>query len=63
MYTALLEALPEVVVFSSDYPHFEGHPDPLAHYKAELSGLAPEVAKQFFGGNIAESYALAGDPL
>jgi predicted TIM-barrel fold metal-dependent hydrolase len=60
---ALLEALPEVVVFSSDYPHFEGSPDPLAHYEAELADLAPQVRERFLGGNITASYELTGDPL
>ena len=60
---ALLDALPEVAVFSSDYPHFEGNPDPLAHYEAELAGLAPEVTARFLGANIAASYAMTGDPL
>jgi predicted TIM-barrel fold metal-dependent hydrolase len=60
---ALLESLPEAAVFSSDYPHFEGNPDPLAHYETELSGLAPDIREHFLGGNIAASYALTGDPL
>jgi predicted TIM-barrel fold metal-dependent hydrolase len=60
---ALIDALPEVAVFSSDYPHFEGNPDPLAHYEAELADLDPEVREQFLGGNIASSYALMGDSL
>jgi predicted TIM-barrel fold metal-dependent hydrolase len=60
---ALLDVLPEVAVFSSDYPHFEGNPDPIAHYETELAELAPDVREQFLGGNIAASYALTGDPL
>jgi len=60
---ALLAALPEVAVFSSDYPHFEGNPDPLAHYETELAELSPAVRQQFMSGNIEASYALAGDPL
>src|SRR3954452_9972313 len=35
----LLEALPEVVVFSSDYPHFEGSGDPVRHYERTLAKL------------------------
>jgi uncharacterized protein len=60
---ALLEALPEVAVFSSDYPHFEGNPDPLAHYEAELAHVTPELRERFLRGNITASYALTGDPL
>jgi predicted TIM-barrel fold metal-dependent hydrolase len=59
----LLDALPEVAVFSSDFPHFEGNPDPVAHYEAELADLAPQVRERFLGGNIGASYALTGDPL
>ena len=50
-------------MFSSDFPHFEGNPDPVAHYEAELADLAPQVRERFLGGNISASYALTGDPL
>ena len=53
----------EVAAFSSHYPHFEGNPDPLAHYERELADLSPVVQAQFLGGNVETSYALAGDPL
>jgi uncharacterized protein len=59
----LLDELPEVAAFSSDYPHFEGNPDPLAHYERELSEVSPVVREQFLGGNVEASYALTGDPL
>jgi predicted TIM-barrel fold metal-dependent hydrolase len=59
----LLEALPEVAVFSSDYPHFEGNPDPVAHYDAALADVTADVKEQFLSGNIEASYALTGDPL
>ena len=35
----LMEQVPGVAVFSSDYPHYEGNPDPLAFYDGELSLL------------------------
>ena len=60
---ALLASLPDVAVFSSDYPHFEGNPDPVAHYEAELDGVAADVRQRFLCGNIAASYAMTGDPL
>jgi uncharacterized protein len=59
----VLETLPDVAVFSSDYPHFEGNPDPVAHYDTALHGVAPHVRGRFLSGNIAASYAMTGDPL
>ena len=60
---AVLETLPDVAVFSSDYPHFEGNPDPVAHYDAELHDMADDLRRRFLTGNIAASYAMTGDPL
>jgi hypothetical protein len=59
----VLERLPEVAVFSSDFPHFEGSGDPMAHYRTELDALDPGVRNGFLGGNIEASFALMGDPL
>jgi hypothetical protein len=55
--------LPEVPVFSSDYPHFEGSSDPDEHYDKELAVLDDAMRDGFLKGNIAASYALMGDPL
>ena len=33
------EAYPTVPIFSSDYPHFEGNPDPIGHYDSTLAAL------------------------
>jgi predicted TIM-barrel fold metal-dependent hydrolase len=60
---ALLEQLPECVVFSSDYPHFEGSDDPVAHYGTQLAGVEPARRDGFLAGNILDSYARMGDPL
>ena len=60
---AVLEELPEVAVFSSDYPHFEGSGSPLEHYATELAGVTEERRASFLGGSIAECYARTGDPL
>jgi predicted TIM-barrel fold metal-dependent hydrolase len=60
---ALLESLPEVAVFSSDYPHFEGNPDPIAYYEDQLANLEPATKEQFLAANIEASYAMTGDPL
>jgi predicted TIM-barrel fold metal-dependent hydrolase len=59
----LLERLPEVGVFSSDYPHFEGNPDPIAHYATTLADIDPAVRAAFLGGNIFDAFARMGDPL
>jgi predicted TIM-barrel fold metal-dependent hydrolase len=58
-----LRLLPEMLVFSSDYPHGEGNADPIALYEPELSALSPEVRRGFLGDNIAECFARTGDPL
>ena len=58
-----LEKLPEVAVFSSDYPHFEGHGDPLAHYDRVFAGADPATRDGFLGGNILAAYERMGDPL
>jgi uncharacterized protein len=60
---ALLEQLPEVAVFSSDYPHFEGSDDPVGHYDRTLVGLRDDRREGFLHGNIEASYTMTGDPL
>jgi len=59
----LMEQVPGVAVFSSDYPHFEGNPDPLEYYEKELTGVDDAKRSEFLGGAIAESYARMGDPV
>ncbi len=60
---ALFEALPEVAIFSSDYPHMEGSGDPMAHYDALLAGVSDEVRASFLGGRLADCFARMGDPI
>ena len=60
---ATAEALAEVPIFSSDYPHFEGSGDPVGHYDKELAPLPPEFKDAFFGGNLAACFARMGDPI
>jgi predicted TIM-barrel fold metal-dependent hydrolase len=59
----VLAQLPEVAVFSSDYPHIEANPQPTAHYEAALADLPPDVRNDFLGDNIAGCFARMGDPL
>jgi uncharacterized protein len=58
-----LEVLPEIPVFSSDYPHFEGSGDPVGHYETELAAVAPAARRAFLGANLADCFARMGDPL
>lgn len=57
------EALAEVPVFSSDYPHFEGSGDPRGHYDKELAPLPPDLRESFLGANLAACFARMGDPI
>ena len=52
-----------MLVFSSDYPHGEGNPDPIDLYEPQLSALDPERRAQFLGENIAACFARMSDPL
>jgi predicted TIM-barrel fold metal-dependent hydrolase len=58
-----LEFLPEVPVFSSDYPHFEGNGDPMGHYEKELASIGSGARVSFFGGNLADCFVRMGDPI
>jgi predicted TIM-barrel fold metal-dependent hydrolase len=45
---------PELLVFSSDFPHQEGRADAVALCEAQLTEVSNEARAQFFGGSIAE---------
>lgn len=59
----LMEHLPGVAVFSSDFPHFEGSGEPLPYYESLLADVDDETRDGFLGGSIAEAYDRMGDPL
>jgi len=60
----IMQDLPEdMIVFSSDFPHFEGFTEPLAYYEKELGELPRSRVERFLGGSIADVYARMGDPL
>jgi predicted TIM-barrel fold metal-dependent hydrolase len=62
--TQVIEELPDdVIVFSSDFPHFEGYTDPMGTYRQALEGLSAERLERFYGGSMADVYARMGDPL
>ena len=60
----IMEDLPDdVLVFSSDFPHFEGFTDPVAHYRAALAPLPPARRERFLGAAINDVFRRMGDPL
>jgi predicted TIM-barrel fold metal-dependent hydrolase len=62
--TKIMSELPEdMIVFSSDFPHFEGFTDPIGHYAKALDELPSARRERFFGGSIADVYRRMGDPL
>lgn len=60
---ATFDYLPSVPIFSSDFPHFEGSPDPVGHYAKELAQLDADARTSFLGDNLAECFARMGDPI
>jgi predicted TIM-barrel fold metal-dependent hydrolase len=59
----VLAQLPDQLVWSSDYPHFEGNAEPIALYGDALDDLDVELRSWFMGGNVEECFARTGDPL
>ncbi len=59
----VLVRLPDMCLFSSDYPHMEGNGDPINLYRPALDQLNADVRARFLGENAAESFARTGDPL
>jgi predicted TIM-barrel fold metal-dependent hydrolase len=60
---AVLAELPDQLVWSSDYPHFEGNAEPIDLYGTALDDLDAELRGWFMGGNVEECFARTGDPL
>jgi predicted TIM-barrel fold metal-dependent hydrolase len=59
----LLQAYPDIMVFSSDYPHTEGNADPINLYRPALDDLPGNLREAFLGENMAECFARTGDPV
>jgi predicted TIM-barrel fold metal-dependent hydrolase len=55
--------IPEMMVFSSDYPHGEGNATPLAALEPALSELSDDDRRRFLGENLLDCFARMGDPL
>jgi len=59
-----IEELPEeMLVFSSDFPHFEGFSDPMGFYREQLAPLDEDARRRFFGETMLDVYARMGDPV
>lgn len=60
----IMRALPEdMLVFSSDFPHFEGINHPAAHYEEVFKQLGQRRKQLFMGGAMEALYERMGDPL
>jgi predicted TIM-barrel fold metal-dependent hydrolase len=60
---AVLAEVPEQLVWSSDYPHFEGNAEPIELYGSALDDVDAELRAWFMGGNVEDRFARTGDPL
>jgi predicted TIM-barrel fold metal-dependent hydrolase len=58
-----IHEVPDMLVFSSDFPHNEGNAEPIALYRTALDRLDPATRSAFMGGNMADVYERMGDPL
>ncbi len=45
---------PDLLMFSTDYPHLEGGHDPLKNFSTNLAGMSDDVLDKFYSGNFAE---------
>jgi predicted TIM-barrel fold metal-dependent hydrolase len=59
----VLALLPQMCLFSSDYPHMEGNADPINLYGPALRALDADLRERFLGGNAEQAFARTGDPL
>lgn len=59
-----IQELPDdMLVFSTDFPHFEGFAHPLRYYDEALKEFSLARRKSFLGGSMANVYARMGDPI
>jgi uncharacterized protein len=60
----IMRDLPDdMLVFSSDFPHFEGFASPMEAYAPVFAELGPARRELFLGGATAKLYERMGDPL
>lgn len=50
---------PELLLFSSDFPHPEGGRDPLADFQAALAEAPPSATDRFYFDNFAELFGIS----
>jgi predicted TIM-barrel fold metal-dependent hydrolase len=58
-----IHSIPEMLVFSSDFPHTEGNIDPIGIYGKALDDLAEDERTAFLGGTMLSVFERTGDPL
>ena len=58
-----IHEVPDMLVFSSDFPHNEGNVDPITLYGDALGQLDAATRDAFMGGTITLVYEQMGDPL
>ncbi len=49
---------PDLLLFSSDYPHPEGTRDPLGRFLTTMDGVDEVAQERFFSGNFADMMRL-----
>ena len=59
----VLAQLPEMCVFSSDFPHQEGNAEPIELYRPGSTSSKTRLRASFMGENMQHCYARMGDPL
>ena len=60
---SIIHSIPEMLVFSSDFPHTEGNADPIGVYGTALDELPDDKRTAFLGGTMLSVFERAGDPL
>ena len=50
------ESMPELFLFSSDYPHAEGGRDPIGRFNRALAETGEAARARFFGGNFRDLF-------
>ena len=53
------ESMPELYLFSSDYPHAEGGRDPIGRFNRALAETGEAARARFFGGNFRDLFGSA----
>lgn len=61
---SIMDDLPDdMIVFSSDFPHFEGFTNPRSHYQELFREVPVRLTERFFGGAMEDVFARMGDPI